>query len=394
MRITKNLLLFLLIFISSYFVQAQDVDFKELGKRIATTSASIKPGDVVVVYGGKHTIDLMEAIAIEAQKQGGIVNLFLNTDAISYSQLHDVPNEYLAQEAPYFTNWFKEIDVWIGLPGVENFEMVNKDVPEEKYALLAKAGESFNENLNNSKVRGVFVTYPSSFQAANAGLDFETFKKIQWEAVNADYNKIAAQAKKLEKMLMQSKEVKITTPAGTNLTFSVSDRTCTIDDGIVTEEDAQKAMIFQRTASLPGGSIFTTIIENSGQGKLVVAKTKCNYEPIKNMSLEFKNGVMQNLQANDGQDCMMEIFNQQKGDYNKIAGFSIGLNPALKVMQEGEQDFRWDTAAGMVYLGMGDNSIVGGKNKAQGQFSYSFPLTDATVAIDGVVVVEKGKVKL
>lgn len=53
MKNTKNLLLFLLLFISSYFTQAQDVDFTELGRRIATTCASIKPGDVVVIYGGK-----------------------------------------------------------------------------------------------------------------------------------------------------------------------------------------------------------------------------------------------------------------------------------------------------------------------------------------------------
>lgn len=72
----------------------------------------------------------------------------------------------------------------------------------------------------------------------------------------------------------------------------------------------------------------------------------------------------------------------------------IGLNPALKVMQADGQDYRSDSAAGMVYLGVGDNTTDGGKNKAEGQFSYYFPLADATVSIDGVVVVEKGKLKL
>lgn len=394
MRNTKNLLFLLLLFISSYSVQAQDVDFAALGKRIATTCASIKPGDVVVIYGGKHMVDLMEAVAIEAQKQGGIVNLFLYTDAIEYSLMHDVPNTYLGQERPYFTNWFKEIDVWIGLPGVEDFQKVYKDVPDEKFALLRKAGESFNENLNSSKVRGIFIDYPTSFQAADAGLDFETYKNMKWAAVNADYDKIAAQAKQLEQMLMKSKEVKITTPAGTNLTFSVSNRTCFIDDGIVTEEDAQKPLIFQRMVNLPGGNIFTTIIENSGAGKVVIPKDKCNFELVKNASFELKNGVMQNLTADEGLDCAMEYFKLQKGDYNKIAGLQIGLNPALKVMQAGEQNFRNGNAAGMVYLVIGDNSIYGGKNKAEGQNATYFPLTDATVSVDGVVVVEKGQLKL
>lgn len=69
MKNIKNHLFLLLLFVGGYFAQAQDTDFAELGKRIATTCAGIKPGDVVVIYGGKHTIDLMEAIAIEAQKR-------------------------------------------------------------------------------------------------------------------------------------------------------------------------------------------------------------------------------------------------------------------------------------------------------------------------------------
>lgn len=388
-------LLALLLLMGGYFLQAQSPDFAELGKRIATTSANIKPGDVVVIYGGKHTIDLMEAVAVEAQKQGGLVNLFLTTDPISYSLFHDVPDEYIAMDrGNYFKEWFKEIDVWIGLPSAENFQMIYKDVPEEKFAMIRKAGESFNNSLNDSKLRGVFVTYPSAYQAADAGLDFGTFEKMQWAAVNADYSKIGAQAKKLESMLMNSKTVKITTPGGTDLTFSVNGRPCFIDDGIVTEGDAQKPLIFQRFVSLPGGSIYTTILENSGKGKVVVTKDKCNYEPVRNITCEFKDGVMQNLKAGEGEACLKDVFKLQKGDYNKISAFSIGLNPALKVMQAGDQDFRWDSAAGMVYLAMGDNSIFGGQNKAEGQFSYSFPLTDATVSIDGVVVVEKGALKL
>ncbi len=394
MKQFRILTLLVVLLAGTLFVQAQKMDYAELGKRIATTSADIQPGDVVVINGGKHTIDLMEAVAIEAQKQGGLVTMFLRTDALQYSLLRDVPDEYLGQEQAFFTEWFKEIDVWIGLPAFEDFQMINKDVPAEKYALLAKAAEEFNNNLNNSKVRAVFLEYPTEFQAKEIGLDFKTWEKMAWNAINADYGKMAAQAEKLEKMLMQSKEVHVTSPAGTDLTFSVSERTVLIDDGVVAAEDKDSPLLYLRVAGLPGGQVLTTIHEDSAKGKLVVAKTKCNYEPIKNMSLEFENGVMQNLQANDGQDCMMEMFKLQEGDYNKIAGLGIGLNPALKVMQDGEQDNRSGDAAGMVYVAIGDNQVFGGNNQAKGNFSYNFPVTQATVTIDGVVVVKDGVLQL
>jgi hypothetical protein len=46
--------------------KAQDKDYGELAGRIVKTSASVKPGDVVVA-GGKHDVALMEDLAIEAR---------------------------------------------------------------------------------------------------------------------------------------------------------------------------------------------------------------------------------------------------------------------------------------------------------------------------------------
>src|SRR5690242_13965322 len=44
----------------------------KLAHQVTATSLAIHPGDVVIIDGGKHTIDLMEAIAVEAEKAGGM----------------------------------------------------------------------------------------------------------------------------------------------------------------------------------------------------------------------------------------------------------------------------------------------------------------------------------
>ena len=63
---------------------AQDDD--QLAGQLIKTSASVEPGDHVVVFGGKHSLDLMEAVAIEAQKAGGMVEMMLNTDRVARSK--------------------------------------------------------------------------------------------------------------------------------------------------------------------------------------------------------------------------------------------------------------------------------------------------------------------
>ena len=43
----------------------------------------------------------------------------------------------------------------------------------------------------------------------------------------------------------------------------------------------------------------------------------------------------------------------------------------------------------MVYINVGDNQLLGGKNVTQA--GYGFPITRATVIVDGVTIVKDGK---
>ena len=81
--------------------------------------------------------------------------------------------------------------------------------------------------------------------------------------------------------------------------------------------------------------------------------------------------------------------NPYEGPATRIGSFSIGLNPQLKVMEEGDADYRPANAAGMVWVNFGDNQLLGGENKTTGGFG--FPVTGATVTVDGAVVVKDGK---
>lgn len=67
--------------------------------------------------------------------------------------------------------------------------------------------------------------------------------------------------------------------------------------------------------------------------------------------------------------------------------FSIGLNPGLMVIEEG-REYRPDRGAGVVWMGIGSNALLGGKNKTQGGFT--FPLVKATVEADGKLIVKDG----
>lgn len=380
-----------IVFFSSVAVFSQEKNFEELASKIIKTSANVKPGDVVVVYGGKHTIPLMEALAIEAGKAGGMINMFLNSDKVLRSFYKEADEKYLDQEPKYFAEWLKHIDVWIGLPGSENPKAVFADIPQERFAKVAKANQIVNDMLNESGLRLVNIGYPTKERAAINQLDFATYEKMSWDAVNADYQQISQNGNKIKMMLQGAKKVTVTSPYGTHFTFSVGERTIFVNDGIVTEEEAKGDLILTRFASLPGGSVFLAPIESSAKGKVVVPKDRCRYAPLTGVTFELIEGRIHNFIADEGAECFEETMAPYTGPKDMFGYFSIGLNPALKVIEDGG-DYRPGDAAGMVWIGVGNNQILGGNNKTQGGFT--FPIVSATVEVDGKTVVKDGKLTL
>ncbi|MFN8255964.1 MAG: aminopeptidase [Bacteroidales bacterium] len=391
---TKKLIYTALILIfSSSLLSAQEIDNNELAKRILTKAFNVKEGDVIVINGGQHTLDLLAAISMEASKLGAVVTTRINTDKITQSYFQDVPEKYYGNSTPYFMKWLKLVNVWINLPEIENYEAVYKNVSDEKVAKMNKANQSFLDTYNTFKIKGGYVEYPTKSMADVYKIDFEVFKTMQWNAINADYTKISENAKKIEKLLKASKKVEITTEKGTQLSFSVTGRQCVIGDGMIDKEDEKSGLFVRNWLSFPDGNIYVSAIENSGNGKVFVPKDVCNYEPLENVSFNVKNGKLSDYKAEKGGDCFMKSWNQYTGPKDMISGFQIGLNPGLKVMED-NAEYRPANAEGMVYIVFGDNFLGGGKNKVNGAYAYWFPITNATVKIDGKVLVKDGKLML
>ncbi len=367
---------------------AQKVNLDELSKKIVNTSANVKPGDVVMVFGGPHTISFMEDLAIEAQKSGGMPTLMLGSDRVSRSFFTEVPEKYLEQPPDYFAAWLKRTNVYIGLPSIKDPKAVFADIPEARFAKASKAGQVINDSLNASGVRGVFVGYPSEQDATTYHLDFATYEKVFWKQVNADYRTISNHGSKLKTLLQAAKTVHVTSPSGTDFTFSMGDRPIFVDDGIVTEEKAKDKYALNRFVSLPGGDLFFAPIETSAQGKVVVPRNQCSFAPLTGVSFEFKDGKLENFKAEKGGECFSQTMEPYPESKYLLGSFQIGLNPEAPVIED-PGDYRPGNAAGLVWISTGDNVLLGGDNHSQNG-GYGFPITKATVEVDGKVVVKDG----
>ncbi len=148
-----------------------------------------------------------------------------------------------------------------------------------------------------------------------------------------------------------------------------------------------------RYVTLPSGFIVVSGVETSANGKVFIPRERLygntGEEKVTNVSFDFVKGKMTNLKAESNQAFIEKILHDADPMMNQFAGFSIGLNPAMKVLSDEKQDYRPMEAQGLVALLLGGNEIWGGTNKVKE--GIGFAIDKATVSIDGKVIVKDGK---
>ena len=366
-----------------------DPRLTEIANKVVTVSAKVKPGEVVVISGGIQKLPLMQAMAIEAAKAGGRVVTLVTTDQLQRAYLVDVPEQYLGQ--PGAANaWLNNIDVWISTSDTDDSKAVLENVPESRLAKTFRSADANRAALNNSKTREVNIGVPNKKDAEYARVDWTVYQNMLWDAINENYQEISKRGEQLAKLLQSAKSIRITSPSGTDITMALGNRTAFVSAGILEEHGTAGGPFLARQTSLPGGTVIVAPMETSATGTVVTPKDNCRpYEYLIGATYLFKEGKMTSFTAKANSDCFEKDYSAYSGDKDRIASVQIGLNPAMKVMESGDNDFRPYEAAGMVFIYMGNNQLLGGSNKTE--WDWGIPVTNASVEIDGTTVVKDGR---
>ena len=369
---------------------ADSAGMDRLAEQVVQRGLRIHRGDVVMISGGAHTIPAMEALAIEASKAGGLQSLLLSSERVLRSELRDASEDNLRQPIRYFADWLRSTTVYIGLPGTADPKAAFADIPESRLAILNERAASIYDMLNGSDLRGTFIDYPSAGGAAAAGMQPEAFFRMQLAAIGADPEAMARAGRALEATFRRAKVVHITSPGGTDLTVTLAGRPGIVDAGMLAPGAEREKLFAKRWFILPGGSFGVAPSEISAQGVIATPKDQCKFRPVREARYEFSGGSLKGVTAREGEACLKEQLEPYGAAIRRIGSIGIGLNPELKVVED-QGDYRPWNAAGLVSVFLGDNTLMGGTNKVAGAVGIGLPIPNATLEVDGQVLVRDGK---
>ncbi|RLE54417.1 MAG: leucyl aminopeptidase [Candidatus Methanomethylicota archaeon] len=200
-------------------------------------------------------------------------------------------------------------------------------------------------------------------------------------AALADYEKVYSTALKLAEVFEGRKEIKVTTELGTDISASIEGSRVIIEAGFATKPG--------ESAAFSDGEVSFTPVEGTANGVVVVdgpiALIGKPSEPIK---LIVENGVVTEVIGGGEADKLKEMISKVK-NLNNFAEFGFGVNPEARLNGFWQEEKK---ALGTMHIALGDNIYYGGNVKCE--IHMDMVVYKPTVSVDGVVIIEKGELKI
>lgn len=207
-------------------------------------------------------------------------------------------------------------------------------------------------------------------------------EEMMMRALAVDYNKIKESCDRFSAILTEAKEVHLTTPAGTDLSFSIAGRKGFSDSGIYHNRGD--------FGNLPAGEASVAPVEGSASGVLVVDASMAGVGLLeKPLKIEIEKGLATRITGGESADKLIKILERYGEKARNIAELGIGLNPAAKITGFVLEDEKME---GTCHIALGDNSSFGGNVAVNSHLDGV--VLNPTLVIDGKKLIEDGKIKI
>jgi leucyl aminopeptidase (aminopeptidase T) len=229
------------------------------------------------------------------------------------------------------------------------------------------------------------LTHTDARRAASAkGVRVATFpgitKDVMIRGMNADYEKISKLSVKLKGILEKGKHIRVTAPAGTDISFSIEGRKSYASKGLFHAKG--------ESGNLPTGETFLAPVEGTSNGVFVVDGSMAGLGLIKNVNIriEVENGYATKITGGTIAKKLKQQLDAVGSEARNIAEFGIGTNDSAKLSGILLED---EKVMGTIHIALGNNVSMGGSVNVP--IHLDGVVKKPTVYLDGKLLMKDGK---
>ena len=195
-------------------------------------------------------------------------------------------------------------------------------------------------------------------------------------AIPISYQRLAKRNKEIASLLTKGKTAHLSTPQGTDITFSLIGRTGEPADGIYRKKGEY--------GNLPAGEVYIAPVEGETNGMYVVDASMAGMGKLPEpMFITVKNGYATKVTGYKADYFTGLLLTK---NHRNIAELGIGTNPKAIVTGNVLED---EKVMGTVHIALGNNAFFGGKVNVP--FHVDGVLRDPTLKIGNRLVLHQGK---
>ncbi len=196
-----------------------------------------------------------------------------------------------------------------------------------------------------------------------------------------DYEECDRIARRLGAAMSQSKAMRMTSPAGTDMRSEITGRPVQYETGLFREPG--------QFGALPDSEVNISPVEGSAEGIIVGDVRLMGYGIIKEepVTIHVREGKVEEITGGSAAEYLKETLESfdDPTAYN-LAEFALGLNPSCRAYATNLEDLG---KLGFGHHGIGSNYAIGGKVMAPCHIDIIYK--DVTAELDGEVVWDKGQ---
>ncbi len=363
-----------------------DPRLEKLADVLVSYSTAVKPGELVRINGSTVAQPLAVAIYRAVIKAGGHPHVRLVPDECAEIKLDLACEAQLLYEDPLELEAVDRCDVSIGIWAQDNTKALSGTDPKRQ-ALVSQGRKSyvnrFLQRASEGSLRWTGTQFPCHSSAQDAQMSLAAYEefvfsagKLAFEDPAAEWRTASQQQQRVVDYLNRVREVRFTTPGGTDLTVGVEGRTWINCDG---------------HENFPDGEVFTGPIEDATQGVVyysfpaVHGGRECD-----GIRLEFRDGRVVDASAQRGEEFLIAMLDQDEGA--RVLG-EIALGTNYSVQQYTKNTLFDEKIGGTFHAAVGAAyPETGGKNESGLHWDMVCDLrTGGQILADGEVISINGR---
>lgn len=208
--------------------------------------------------------------------------------------------------------------------------------------------------------------------------------------LNTDYAALADHQARFVTAMKRGK-VRMITPLGTDLSFEIGDRPVIRQDGVASAERVRPLKtLVEREIEIPPGVIRVAPIESTVNGVIAYGPSRWSARSVEGAKVTIKKGKIASVTAKKGVEFMRAELDAQPEAVRFFRELGLGFNPLLTVPERDPWIPYYGYGAGVVRIGLGNNTEIGGAVAGGGYNRWRDLFTDCTITLNGEVWLKDG----